>query len=65
MGVEFRLVRARAKQIRNGRSDVEVTIVDTDGELVVIANRIAFIVANEGFTTVMESDAEGRKTSKF
>lgn len=65
MGVEFRFVGARAKQIRNGRSDVEVTIVDTDGELVVIANRIAFIVANEGFTTVMESGVEGRKTSKF
>lgn len=64
-GAECLYLRARAKQTKNGRFDVEVTIMDADGELVVIANHVAFIVANKGFTRVKETDLQGGKTSKI
>lgn len=64
-GVEWLFLRARAKQIKNGRFDVEVTIMDAGGELVVIANHVAFIVANERFTHAKEGGRQGEKTSKM
>ena len=43
-GVEWLFVRARAKQIKDGRMDVEVTILDDKLELVALSNHVCFIV---------------------
>ena len=43
-GVEFLFVRARAKQIRNGRMDLEVTILDEGGELVALSNHVILVM---------------------
>ena len=43
-GVDWLFVRARAKQIKDGRMDVEVTILDDELELVALSNHICFIV---------------------
>ena len=43
-GVDWLFVRARAKQIRDGRMDVEVTILDEESELVALSNHVCFIV---------------------
>lgn len=53
-GVECLFLRERAKQIKNGRFDVEATIMDADGELVVVVNLVAFIVVDKGFTNAKE-----------
>lgn len=43
-GVGWLFVRARAKQIKDGRMDVEVTILDEESELVALSNHVCFIV---------------------
>ncbi|MCJ1405617.1 hypothetical protein MMC11_008845 [Xylographa trunciseda] len=43
-GVEWLFVRVRAKQIRNGRMDLEVVIVDDGGELVALSQHVCLIV---------------------
>ena len=43
-GVEWLFVRARAKQIRDGRMDVEVTVLDEESEIVALSNHVCFIV---------------------
>ena len=43
-GVKFLFVRARAKQIRNGRMDLEVTILDEGGELVALSNHVVLVM---------------------
>ena len=45
-GVEFLFVRARAKQIRNGRVDLEVTILDNKGNLVALSTHVALVVSS-------------------
>ena len=43
-GVDWLFVRARAKQIKDGRMDVEVVILDEKSELVALSNHVCFIV---------------------
>lgn len=43
-GVDRLFVRARTKQIKNGRMDVEVIILDDKAELVALSNLVCFIV---------------------
>ena len=43
-GVKWLFVRAQAKQIKNGRMDTEVTIFDSDLELVALSHQVSFIV---------------------
>lgn len=43
-GVDWLFVRARAKQIKDGRMDVEVTILDDQLEIVALSNHVCFIV---------------------
>ena len=43
-GVDWLFVRARAKQIKDGRMDVEVTIMDENLEIVALSNHVCFIV---------------------
>lgn len=43
-GVDWLFVRASAKQIKDGKMDVEVTILDENSELVALSNHFCFIV---------------------
>lgn len=43
-GVDWLFVRARAEQIKDSRTDVEVTILDDKSELVALSNHVCFIV---------------------
>jgi len=43
-GVEWLFVRARAKQVKNGRFDLEVTIMDETGDLVALSNHVCLIL---------------------
>lgn len=43
-GADWLFVRARAKEIKDGRMDVEVVILDANLELVALSNHVCFIV---------------------
>jgi hypothetical protein len=46
-GVEWLFVRVEAKQIKNGRMDLEVVIMDEAGELVALSHHVAFALGAE------------------
>ncbi|KAB5531392.1 thioesterase-like superfamily-domain-containing protein [Coniochaeta sp. 2T2.1] len=46
-GVEWLFMRETAKMIKNGRFDLEVTVLDAKGELVAVATHVAMIVGAE------------------
>lgn len=50
-GVKWLFVRARAKQIQDGRMDVEVVIMDERMELVALSSHVCFIVDAVGMKT--------------
>ncbi|KAK8046623.1 hypothetical protein PG996_014687 [Apiospora saccharicola] len=43
-GVEWLFVRVRAKQIFNGRQDLEVVILDQQGEIVALSHHVALVL---------------------
>lgn len=46
-GVEWLFVRVRAKQIKNGRMDLEVIILDAGGDLVALSQHVSLVVGAE------------------
>ena len=46
-GVRWLFVRLEAKAIRNGRYDLEVLVMDAEGDLVVVSNHVCFAVSAE------------------
>lgn len=46
-GVEWLFVRVRPKQIRNGRMDLEVFVLDEEGDLVALSWHVALLVSGE------------------
>ncbi|KAF4630662.1 hypothetical protein G7Y89_g7475 [Cudoniella acicularis] len=46
-GVEWLFVRVEAKQIKNGRMDLEVIIMDTEGDIVALSHHVALAVGSE------------------
>ena len=46
-GVRWLFVRLEAKAIRNGRYDLEVLALDTEGDLVAVSNHVCFAVSAE------------------
>ena len=46
-GVEWLFVRFRAKQIQNGRMDMEVVVLDEGGDIVALSQHVALIVGSE------------------
>lgn len=46
-GVEWLFVRVRPKQIRNGRMDLEVVVLDEEGDIVALSWHVALIVGGE------------------
>jgi len=43
-GVEWLFARVRAKQVKNGRYDLEVIIMDETGELVALSNHVVMVM---------------------
>ncbi|KAI4222770.1 MAG: hypothetical protein L6R36_005899 [Xanthoria steineri] len=50
-GVEWLFVRVRAKRIQNGRMDLEVVVLDEEGDLVAVSDHVCLIVGAERNTT--------------
>ncbi|KAI9852571.1 MAG: hypothetical protein M1824_001860 [Vezdaea acicularis] len=46
-GLDWLFVRVRAKQIRNGRLDLEVVALDEEGEIVALSHHVCFVVGAE------------------
>ena len=46
-GVEWLFVRVSAKQIKNGRLDLEVVILDEGGDIVALSQHVTLVVGNE------------------
>jgi acyl-CoA thioesterase FadM len=46
-GVEWLFVRVESKVIKNGRMDLEVVIMDENGEVVALSQHVAFAVSAE------------------
>ncbi|KAF2090519.1 hypothetical protein K490DRAFT_24029, partial [Saccharata proteae CBS 121410] len=46
-GVEWLFARVRAKQIKNGRQDLEVVILDERGEIVALSHHVALVLGAE------------------
>lgn len=46
-GVEWLFVRVRPKQIRNGRMDLEIVVMDEENEIVALSSHVALLVAGE------------------
>lgn len=46
-GLKWLFSRVQAKQIRNGRYDLEVVLMDAEGELVAISHHVVYAVSAE------------------
>jgi hypothetical protein len=46
-GAEWLFVRVAAKRIRNGREDLEVVIMDEDGDVVALSHHVALVLSSE------------------
>jgi acyl-CoA thioesterase FadM len=44
-GVKYLHVRLQAKQIKNGRFDLEIVVMDEGGELVALSHHVCFAVS--------------------
>ena len=66
-GVEWLFSRVRSKRIRNGRMDLEVTILDEGGDIVALSTHVALIVGAERNTNRKEKGegGNGRGGSKL
>lgn len=60
-GVEWLFARVRAKQIRNGRMDLEVVILDNAGEIVALSHHVCLILGAERNLAVRREHGEGSK----
>ena len=55
-GVEWLFGRVRAKQIKNGRMDLEVIIMDEGGEIVALSNHVCLVLGSERNTATRRHD---------
>lgn len=63
-GLEWLQLRIQSKQIRNGRLDLEVLILDEHGDLVALSNHVNLILASERNTAERRSgNDEARRSS--
>ena len=63
-GVEWLFSRVQVKQIRNGRMDIEVVIMDEGGVLIALSNHIALVLGTERNTVrnkAKQTEANGSK----
>jgi len=62
-GMEWLYSRVQTKAVRNGRLDIDITIMDEDGEVVALGNQVALVLdasrnTGGGQGSSMKSDAE-------
>lgn len=57
-GMEWLFSRVGSKEIRNGRMDLEVTILDESGEIVALSTHVALIVGAE--RNMIRTDESGK-----
>lgn len=57
-GVEWLFVRCRAKQIKNGRMDLDIVVLDEEGDIVALSSHVALIVNSD---RQLGSKGRGRK----
>jgi len=46
-GLEWLFVRVAAKQIKNGRMDLEVIIMDAEGDIVALSHHVALAISSD------------------
>ena len=46
-GVEWLFARTESKQIKNGRMDIDVIILDQTGEIVALSHHVALAVSSD------------------
>nr|OQO21285.1 hypothetical protein B0A51_10341 [Rachicladosporium sp. CCFEE 5018] len=59
-GVKWLFVRLQAKQIKNGRFDLEIIVMDADGDLVALSHHVCFAVGSERNLAVRRKDGEAK-----
>jgi hypothetical protein len=60
-GVEWLFCRTRSKQIRKGRLDIEVVIMDEQGELVALSHHVALVLSAGRNLAKRQRDGTGSK----
>jgi hypothetical protein len=55
-GVEWLFCRVRAKQIKKGRMDLEIIIMDKGGEIVALSNHVCLVLGSERNTAARRDD---------
>jgi len=60
-GVEFLFVRTQAKQIKNGRLDLEVTVWDEQGDVVVLSHHVCLVVSASRNTAQRRNNVQESK----
>jgi hypothetical protein len=55
-GVEWLFGRVRAKQIKNGRMDLEIIIMDEGGDIVALSNHVCLVLGSERNTAARRHD---------
>ena len=63
-GVEWLFSRVRIRQIRNGRMDIEVIVLDEEGDLVALSNHVALVVGVERNVNRGDGSSERRRGSE-
>ncbi|KAI9724385.1 MAG: hypothetical protein M1812_000453 [Candelaria pacifica] len=58
-GVEWLFVRVQAKQIRNGRMDLEVIIMDQEGDIVALSHHVTLILGVDRNMAERKKDSSG------
>ena len=61
-GAEWLFSRVKAKQIRNGRMDIEIVVLDQTGDIVALSNHVALIVPAERNTVRSEKGKAHEET---
>nr|OQO16344.1 hypothetical protein B0A51_15939 [Rachicladosporium sp. CCFEE 5018] len=59
-GVKWLFVRLQAKQIKNGRFDLEIIVMDAEGDLVALSHHVCFAVGSERNLAVRRKDGEAK-----
>ena len=58
-GVRWLFVRLQSKAIKNGRYDLEVLVMDAEGDLVVVSNHVCFALGSERNTAARRKVEDG------
>ncbi|KAL2262653.1 hypothetical protein VTK26DRAFT_578 [Humicola hyalothermophila] len=61
-GLEWLQIRIQSRQVKNGRMDIEILLLDEQGELVAISNHVNLILGSERNTAERGSNAGATET---